>query len=386
MMTGSVAQDPDVLVQKIANLQSKGDDNYSEGLFPSQRTHRYFPYTVEDDSVFPTAVTVYTLQQVREALSERSQRIVDEIARKAVATYPRYLNNQGYPMYNFWQNFPEEHFFPNGKLLRRLRKFRPPEDIDTTSYVYLTQPHARRDVLWLKERLLLDTNLKRRRIRNTLPKYRRLRAYSTWLGEANMPIDFDVCVLSNLLLFVCRHGLPFNEHDHATLRFITSVIENDDHVSHPFDVAPWYANTTVILYHVARLAASCELPALAACRDKLVHDLHAQADRRPAFMERLLLSTSLTRLGQAPLITQYPTDLDAVVDRFYFFIASLFTSVENPITWALAKLPLFHARYRCRAHSLALLVEHEVYRRQATDEPEAAPASIRPSSPDGGRS
>lgn len=82
MMTGSVAQDPDVLVQKIANLQSKGDDNYSEGLFPTQRTHRYFPYTVEDDTIFPTAVTVYTLQQVREALSERSRQIIDEVARR----------------------------------------------------------------------------------------------------------------------------------------------------------------------------------------------------------------------------------------------------------------------------------------------------------------
>ena len=365
MMTGSVAQDPDVLVQKIANLQSKGDDHYSEGLFPTQRTHRYFAHSVEDDTIFPTAVTVYTLQQVREALSERSRQIVDEIARKAVANYPRYLNNQGYPMYNFWQNFPEERFFPNSKLARRFRKFRLPEDIDTTSYLYLTQPHPRRDVLRLKERLILDTNLKRRRIRNTLPRYRRLRAYSTWLGEANMPIDFDVCVLSNLLLFVCRHGLPFNEHDHASLRFITSVIENDDHVSHPFDVAPWYANTTVILYHVARLAASCELPALAACRDKLVHDLHAQADRRPAFMERLLLSTSLMRLGQAPLLTHYPANLDAAINRFYYFIATPFTAVENPITWALAKLPIFHTCYRCRAHSLALLVEHEVHRRRS---------------------
>ena len=366
MKPGSL--DPDALVEEIACLQSKGDDGYSEGLFATQRTHRYSFYTVEDETIFPTAVTIYTLQQVRAALSENSRQIIDEMARKAVANYPRYLNNQGYPMYNFWQNFPEERFFPNGALLRHFRKFRPPEDIDTTAYLYLTHPHPRRDVLWLKERLILDTNLKRRRNRNGLPRYRHLRAYSTWLGEINMPIDFDVCCLANLLLFVCTYHLPFNEYDHESLCFITSVIENGDHITHPFDVAPWYANTPVILYHVARLAAACAWPALTACRDKLVRDLHAQAERTPAFVERLLLSTSLMRLGQPPLVVPHSADRDAAIARFHFFIASPLTAVDNSITWALARFPLLQARYRCRAHSLALLVEHEAYRRQTTGE------------------
>ncbi len=354
---------PDALVEAIARLQSKGDDGYSEGLFPVQRAHRYLPYAVEDDTIFPTAVTVYTLQQVREALSERGRRIVDEVARKAVANYPKYLNNQGLMMYNFWQNVPEERFFPNGKLLSRFRNFHLPEDIDTTAYVYLTQPHARRDVLWLKQRLILDTNLKRRRIRNTLPCYRRLRAYSTWLGEATMPIDFDVCALANLLLFIFRHGLPLNEHDHASIGFITAVLDHDDHVAHPFEVAPWYGDTTVILYHVARLAASYDVPELDARRDKLVRDLHAQAARTSAFMERLLASTSLMRLGQPPLVTPHPDDLtDDALDSFHFFAGSILTPIDNPITWALARRPLFQVCYRCRAHALALLLEHEALR------------------------
>ena len=355
---------PDTLVEEIARLQSTGADGYSEGLFPTQRTHRYFPYAVEDDTIFPTAVTIYTLQQVREALSERSQQRIDEVARKAVANYPKYLNNQGLMMYNFWQNVPEERFFPNGKLLRRFRNFHLPEDIDTTAYVYLTQPHDRRDVRWLKERLILDTNRHRRRIRNTLPKYRHLRAYSTWLGEANMPIDFDVCALSNLLLFIFRHDLPLNEHDHAALGFITAVVDNDDHLNHPFEVSPWYGRPAVILYHVARLAATFEIPDLETRRAKLARDLHAQAERTPAFMERLLLSTSLMRLGEAPLVTRYLDDLDAAFDRFSFFVGSILTPIDNPITWALARRPLFQVRYRCRAHALALLLEHEVYRRQ----------------------
>ncbi|HMB89404.1 MAG TPA: hypothetical protein VKP65_01065, partial [Rhodothermales bacterium] len=132
--------DPDALVARIAGLQSKGTATYAEGLFPAQRTHRYLRYAVEDDTIFFTALIVYALQNVRDDLSEASQALIDTITRKAVANYPRYLNNEGYPMYNFWQTLPEDRFFPNGKLLSRFRKFRLPEDIDTTAYVYLTQP------------------------------------------------------------------------------------------------------------------------------------------------------------------------------------------------------------------------------------------------------
>ena len=353
---------PDHLIEAIARLQSTGDDGFSEGLFPTMRAHRHGFYAVDDDTIFPTAVTVYTLQQVRAAVSEGSRRIIDEVTRKAVANYPKYLNNEGLMMYNFWQNVPEERFFPNGRLLARFRKFHLPEDIDTTAYVYLTQPHAEHDVRWLKERLILDANGTRRQIRNTLPPYRHLQAYSTWLAQANMPLDFDVCALANLMLFIFRHDLPLNEYDHASLDFIAAVLNNDHHVSHPFDVAPWYGDTTVILYHVARLAASFEVPQLDARRDKLIRDLYAQAKRTDTFVERLLLSTSLMRLGQPPLLTPKPDDLaDDTLDRFHFFIGSLLTSIDNPITWALARRSLFQICYRCRAHTLALVLEHAIF-------------------------
>ena len=81
-------------------------------------------------------------------------------------------------------------------------------------------------------------------------------------------------------------------------------------------------------------------------------------------MERLLLSTSCMRLGESPLVTSYPDDLEPSFRRFFFFIGSLLTAIDNPMTWRLARYPLFHVRYRCRAHSLMLLLEHEVFRRR----------------------
>lgn len=349
------------LVERIAALQSTGTDAFSEGLFPASRSYRYGTRGVEDTSIFPTAVTIYTLQGIREALSEHSQHLIDEMTRKAIAAYPRYLNNEGWKMYNFWQHFPEERFLPNSRLLSRFRIFHLPEDIDTTAYIYLTQPHSAEDIQWLRQRIVVDTNGNRRHIRNTLPPYKNLKAYSTWLGGANMPIDFDVCALSNLLLFIFENQFPLNEHDHESIRYICMVIDSDDHIHHPFEVAPWYASTTLILYYVVRLVTSFEVPGLDTLRDKLISDLNRQRAHAP-FAEQLLISTSLMRLGEPAILTQYPDDLTAAFRSFYFFVGSIFTPIDHPLTWALAKRPLFQFHYRCEAHSLALLLEHEAYR------------------------
>lgn len=364
-MTAPDLHDPDALLTRIAGLQSTGGDTYARGLFPARRTHRYArAYEVEDDSVFFTAVILHVLQHVRNDLSPDSRRLVDAITKRARGNYSRYRNKQGDPIYNFWQIHPEERFFPNGGLLSRFRHFRLPEDIDTTSYIYLTQPHSEEDLRWLKERIAVDTNRNRRQIRNTLPKYRHLRAYSTWLGEANMPIDFDVCAQSNLLLAIFKHDLPLNEHDRDTLRFIRRVILEEDHLHHPFRVSPHYADPSVILYHVARLSAACDVPELNDCRCRLIRDLQRQADGTTSPIEHVLLSTSLMRLGEDPLPVTFTDALDEELDHFSFFIGGLLTAVDNPLTWALAGLDVFHLPYHCRAHALALLLEHAVYRRR----------------------
>ena len=349
---------PEALVARIAALQSTGNAGFPEGLFPTERTHPVLPYAVPDDTVFPTAAAVYTLQQLRPRLGAAHRATLDAVTRAAVATYPAYRNNEGQNLYNFWVNVPEARFFPNGRLLSRFRQFHLPEDIDTTAYVYLTQEQPAEDVTGLRRRLLLDTNGRRRWIRNTRPRYRRLRAYSTWLGQANRPIDFDVCALSNLLLFIFAEGFPRNAHDDDSLRFIAGVIETGDHWRHPFEVAPWYGQPVLILYHVARLVAAADVPILDALRPRLVADLrraHAETD---GFVERCLCATSLSRLGHTPPPTPAPATLDAELDRFHFFGGSILTPIDNPVTWALARRPFFQVRYRCPAHTLALLLEY----------------------------
>ena len=98
----------------------------------------------------------------------------------------------------------------------------------------------------------------------------------------------------------------------------------------------------VILYHIARLAALGGVPELAKRRETLVQALRQQAAHTADSMGRLLLSTSLMRLGAEPLLNAYPSD--AALDAFCFFAGSIFTPIDNPITWALARRAFFQVR------------------------------------------
>lgn len=52
----------------------------------------------------------------------------------------------------------------------------------------------------LKQLIIENCNLKKRNIGNTFRKYKKLNAYSTWIAT-RMPIEFDICVMSNILYF-----------------------------------------------------------------------------------------------------------------------------------------------------------------------------------------
>ena len=67
----------DEAVRRIAALQSDGAGSFPAGLFPSWRYHATLPYRRPDANVFCTAITVFTLQGIREKLGPEAQRLVD---------------------------------------------------------------------------------------------------------------------------------------------------------------------------------------------------------------------------------------------------------------------------------------------------------------------
>ena len=287
-----LALTPETIIQRIAGLQA------ADGLFPSVRRNDALGYRRADTNVFFTAVTVFTLQQLRSLLPADSQSFIDQITRRAVAAYPTFQNKDGLNTYNFWPTRPSRHF-PNGYLFRHFEHFRIPDDIDDTAMVYLTTSPTPDQQRWLKAKLSQHANGSNRyQIRNTYPEYRNLRAYSTWFGK-NMGVDFDACALSNMLYCVYQYNLPRNQHDVDSLTYLRAVVESGRYRQEPFRCAPHYARTSLIIYHLARLMAAFHIPELEPVRAQLVADGHQELTMARNRVEKIMLATALMRLGES---------------------------------------------------------------------------------------
>lgn len=346
------------LLQHIKELQSKGNKIYPAGLFPSIRFHTHLPYQREDDNIFFTALIVFTLQQLKASLSKENQQVINEITGRAVQTYMLYQNKAGLSTYNFWQTKPSRHF-PNGYILKRQGFLQLPDDIDDTVFIYLTAQKSPEDVNWLKQKLILHANLYKKQIKNTRSKYMQLKAYSTWFGK-HMYIEFDFCVLCNLMYFIYKNKLPLNENDRDTITFLSAVIKSNEHFTHPFQIAPSYPKTSLILYHFSRLIATFHIPELALLKEKAAEDIEKVLGERVHPMEKILLATALMRLGKMPEEINLSQNPEEIFRKFYFFNGGMLTAFENNVCRKLAKYDIFHLKHQCKAYNYALLLEYEI--------------------------
>jgi hypothetical protein len=353
----------DFYIQTIAQLQSEGQPLFDAGLFAAYRSNDSIGYKRADTTLFFTAITVFTMQKIKHLLSDDNQKIIDAIAQKAMESYPKFQNKDGLKTYNFWKTKPSQHF-PNGFIFRHFDHFRIADDADDTCMAYLTSTISADQSLWLKNKLALHANGHRQKIKNTYPEYRNLQAYSTWFGQ-NMYIEFDACVLSNVLYFVFENKLPLNQHDTDSLAYIKSIVETNRYKNEPFRVAHQYPRTVLIMYHIARLIGTFDPLALQSIRPQLVADIQAELSIVTHFFDKILLETSLMRLGvfdNNGICFEQKTAFDDMNKKekdFYFFIAGLLTAYENPLLYRMARWPIFHIKWQCEAHNLALLAEHE---------------------------
>lgn len=338
----------DTLIKRIALCQSRGDAFFSEGIFPSFRHNKYLGYKRPDTNIFYTATIVFILNQVKDKVSENTQKLIQEITEKAIKNYPAFQNKDGLKTYNFWQTKPSKHF-PNGKIFKHFDHFRIPDDIDDTALVYLTLPHSKDDVLWLKEKLK----------KHTLTDASG--AYSTWFGK-NMPIEHDVCALCNLMYLFEKHELPHNEYDEVTFRFLREVIIEEKYIKNAFKVAHNYATTPLIIYHYARLLGNFEIPELEVCREKLIQKIkqlleNGEENGESNKMNRVILETSLLKLDKNSKSIPLISHISYPLFNFTYFIAGLLSSYENPILYFFAPFKITQMKWECEAHVLALIVE-----------------------------
>lgn len=366
----------DILLE-LRNLQSEGCATYPKGIFPSQRYHPFLPYRRDDDNLFFTASIVHILQGVQARMSATEAQLAHEIIANALPSYSLSKNKDGVDTYNFWQTNPSKHF-PNGIFMHRFKHFQIPDDVDDTALVLLTEHASKERVGLLREKLKLHANLAHKKAYNPLPAYRNLKCYSTFFGK-KMYIEFDICVLSNLMRVILKHfSDDLNEFDHHTLKFITQAILNDEHNSHPFRTAPNYPTIELILYHVSRLIPLLPENYRTLIEENIENELFRKLIDAQGMNKVILESAMMKLTGKLPELTghrmpigsggampdqNYSTDELLDDEKFFFFHAGMITAFENRMAQSMADLPFFHLRYASKALNGALLVENMLLKR-----------------------
>lgn len=365
-MSQSETQDNLFTVQaqllELKALQSAGNSIYPKGVFPSQRYHPFLPYKREDDNLFFTTTIVRILQELKQELSSVETELADLIIGSSLDAYSHFRNKDGLDTYNFWQTSPTRHF-PNGSLMGHFKHFQIPDDVDDTALVYLTENADADRVSWLKEKLKAHANLAYKQAHNPHAKYKDLKCYSTFFGK-KMYIEFDICVLSNLMSLIHSHPeLELNEYDLDTLEFICSVIESNEHISQPFYSSPNYPTTELILYHLARLIPSLPKQFEHRISEKIQSDLIG-FEKKSSNMNQVLLQNAMLKLGIAVDGLAINLEGAKLDNEFFYFHAGMVTAFENRLAQLMASKPIFHLRYASKALNRALLLENFVLKRK----------------------
>lgn len=344
-------------LEKLIRLQSVGDAVFPKGIFPSYRYHPWLPYQRPDDNIFCTAVVAYTLQKYWLDFDATGQALAKQIIDAAKASYPLFANKDGKNTYNFWQTRPSRHF-PNGHFMHRFEHFRIPDDADDTAYVALTSNYTQAEATALRNRLIAHAANVKRPIFNTWPQFRHLRAYSTFFGE-KMYIEFDACVLTNVLLFVHKHFTDLNEHERDAYTYLIDVVISGKHRTQPFQTAGNYPTTLLIVYHMARLLQSVPACPLAEVKSILMADAQHLFESTTG-IEKIVAHTALQFLG-ADVQPITPSEEILSNSRFFFFHAGMLTAFENPfVKQYLAPRSVVHLRYESEALNLVLRIENTV--------------------------
>ncbi len=352
------------LLKDIASMQVKQDGEFYAGMFPTFREsvgppHNYQP----DNDIFYTAVSAFALKNMLPYFNNDDRDTIEQIINNIQKIYPLYRNKHGYPYYGFWPTngvlMPHSTFF---KYLKQI--FGQGEDADDTAIILITDSTSNKDVLALKKRLELTANLAspKRKIISTYKKYKNIPAYSTYLGSRTAP-DFDFAVECNILYFVYQKKLPFVKQDSATLHLVTEMVRNREYMQAPLYLSPYYVRSSVLIYHVVRLMSAFHIPELEQYKQQLINDAQHEFDAGTNVMDKMLLSTSLMRLGAkaepAPF-TNINEFENSNQKQFAFFQARAAFSYPTPLKQIFLNWSYMNASYYCPAYYKILWLENLV--------------------------
>lgn len=340
----------------IESLQMQG---YRQCLLPSVRHNRWLRLSRNDNTLFFSSSAAFVLMNYKSQLTEEQQLQVKRICSRIIGLYPQFKNPNRFS-WNFWSRQPRQ-WFPGGWVLHQFKHFDLPDDVDSSAMVLLTNGSSREEVLAFHDLLARHANTVNLIMLNGVPMFRELPFYSTWLGD-KMPIELDVCVLSNLMYLFSLHQIPLNEHDSATLKVLKTVILTGQYFKSPFRIAPEYPRTSIILYHLARLSGRFPLLFDRQVTDKLLNDIQLHC-KSSYDMDRLLCESAMGLLGKAHWVRD-PLVMDSseirITNDNYWFTAGFLSIYGNSVIQKMAPFSCFHYRYYSPAFQMVLWVEHQL--------------------------
>lgn len=350
------------ILQRLEQLQVKESGVFPKGLFPSYRIYALNQHQQKADiNIFFTALIAFTLRDLMPDLTTYQQSIAKRIIDESLVVSNKFKNRKGRNTYNFWPTDTPQ-IFPNSGWMNLFNKSQAlPDDLDDTAIMLLALA-ADKPIAEEVHKLMQDyRNGGISKIKNTFPEYRTIPAYSTWFGK-KMPVDFDVCVLANVLLMVQRYDLAWTKADSASLDLIVRVIQEKKHLSHASYVSPHYSNPAIVLYHMSRLMSTKKIIALEALRSQMVSEAKELLLQSSSFLEQVILSTSLLKWGVTPPIVtpKKVTSFRELTEdeSFSFFIANMASMLPDQLKQFTGKAQLGKFYYYCPAYNQLLLLEH----------------------------
>lgn len=351
----------DELILKLKDIQDKADRKFwNVGLFPSFRFNKFWFYFRKDNSIFYTALIVKILQDIYPYLTIKNKILIDEIIDKSTLNYSDYENSTGQKTYNFYPTKPSRHF-ANGLLFRHLKHFQLPDDADDTALIYNTNAANNIEIEWLRNKLKLHANVNGKARVGIAKNYNNWPAYSTWFGK-NMPIEFDVVVHCNILALFLKNKIQLDENALASWEFVKECILSKKYETNPFAVSANYANSITIAYFVAPILRENLLPEsenVAVILKKFLSTKIKEIKINP--IENAMAYTTLIKLGDKSQLYDNEANKFENTKKFSLFLAGMLSAFTNSYIQKLASYPFFHIRWKCEAHSLAILLEAQIY-------------------------
>jgi len=340
-------------------------------MYPSYRSYHYKKdIWIEDYNVFFTGLVTFTLRNLYPDLDEKSKQYCDSVFDSAIPVFPLFQNKNGRPTYNFAEtNRP--NIFPAERETDLYNKSSGlADDLDDT-VILLMAMNSPDSIVREAHRIMQQyANKKYSRIKSTYKNYRDIGAYSTWFGE-KMPVDFDICVLANVLYMVNSYDLPYSSADSASLDLICEMVRKKQHLKAPSYISPYYDRSPVILYHLSRLMSSRHIPQLEVLKPQLVDEALKCYKKSHRVLDKIILSTALYRWGQQPPVEtiKLKTDLFTFSETsdFVFFVANMAVVFPNPLNSVVGKSAIAKYYYRCPAYNNVLLLENMIWKKRFDD-------------------